>query len=36
MDKIKTMRKENQEYSIDNDQYSINMNSLKSLSVNSK
>ncbi len=36
MDKIKTMRKENQEYSIDNDQYSINLDSLKSLLVNSK
>ena len=36
IDKIKEMRKENEEYFIDDDKFSINMNSLKSLSINSK
>lgn len=36
MDKIKEIRKENEGYFIDDDKFSINMNSLKSLSINSK
>lgn len=36
IDTVKNINKENQEYSINQDKYSINLNSLRSLSMNSK